>query len=64
LPGYYWWIVKKLSESVRSLLLDEGIEAFGEAEEWKAGDRRSQGLRPDIVALDYSLPDLGPSGGV
>ena len=47
-----------LRKRVRSLLLDEGIEVFGEAASGSEAIEEAKQLRPDIVVLDYALPDL------
>jgi DNA-binding NarL/FixJ family response regulator len=47
-----------LRKQARSLLLDEGIDVCGEAENGRQAIDEAKGLRPDIVVLDYSLPDL------
>ena len=47
-----------LRKRVRSLLLDEGIEVFGEATSGSEAIEEAKRLRPDIVVLEHSLPDL------
>ena len=47
-----------LRKQARSLLLDEGIDVCGEAENGRQAIDEAKGLKPDVVVLDYSLPDL------
>ena len=43
---------------VRSVLMRDGIDVCGEAADGRQGIEEARLLKPDIVVLDYALPDL------
>lgn len=43
---------------VRSVLMRDGIDVCGEAADGRQGIEEARLLKPDLVILDYSLPDL------
>lgn len=43
---------------VRSVLIRDGVDVCGEAVDGRQGIEEARQLKPDIVVLDYSLPDL------
>lgn len=45
-------------KTVRSLLVDAGIDVCGEAGTGKQAINEAKRLRPDVIVLDHSLPDL------
>ena len=49
---------ENLRKHARTLLVDEGVDVCGEATTGNQAIEEAKRLRPDIVVLDYSLPDI------
>jgi len=47
-----------IREHVHAVLMRDGIDVCGEASDGRQGIEEARRLKPDIVILDYSMPDL------
>jgi DNA-binding NarL/FixJ family response regulator len=47
-----------IREHIHAVLMRDGIDVCGEAADGRQGIEEARRLKPDIVILDYSLPDL------
>jgi DNA-binding NarL/FixJ family response regulator len=49
---------RMMREGLRALLEKEGLEVIGEAENGREAVEMTRTLRPDVVVMDISMPDL------
>ena|SRR5690242_18525096 len=49
---------KLIRDHVHAVLMRDGIDVCGEAADGRQGIEEARRLQPDMVILDYSLPDL------